>query len=86
MVDKERSQKHSEEYWSQPSSAVRFITPEPEVSGEEIMRMAVDITNGAVEPPRGYNEAHREAWATLLREINEIRARGGVVEIPEDIP
>ena len=72
MVDKERSQKHSEEYWSQPSSAVRFITPEPEVSGEEIMRMAVDITNGA--------------WATLLREINEIRARGGVVEIPEDIP
>ena len=86
MVDKDRSQKHSEEYWNQPSSAVRFVTPEPEVSEEEIMRMAVDITNGAVKPPKSFNEAYREAWATLLREINEIRKRGGVVELPEEIP
>ena len=85
-----RDKKPAEEYWIQPADGVRFITPdyppEPEVSPEEIMRMSVEITNGAVKPPKGFNEAHREAWATLLREINEIRARGGIVELPMDIP
>ena len=86
MVDKNRSQKNSDEYWNQPSRAVRFISPEPEVSEEEIMRMAVDITNGAVEPPKSFNEAYRLQWERLLVQINEIRKLGGVVELPSEIP
>jgi hypothetical protein len=46
-----RDKKQAEEYWIQPADGVRLITPdyppEPEVSEEEIMSMAVEITNGA---------------------------------------
>jgi hypothetical protein len=56
------------------------------VSTEELIRMSIDITNGAVKPPSSFDAAHRRAWAILLREISAISARGGVVDIPSEIP
>ena len=57
-----------------------------QVSTEELIRMSIDITNGAVKPPSSFDAAHRRAWAILLREISAISARGGVVDIPSEIP
>ena len=56
------------------------------VSTEELIRMSIDITNGAVKPPSSFDAAHRRAWAILLREISAISARGGVVDLPSEIP
>ena len=57
-----------------------------QVSTEELIRMSIDITNGAVKPPSSFDAAHRRAWAILLREISAISARGGVVDLPSEIP
>ncbi len=56
------------------------------VTTDELTRMAIEIANGAVTPPSHFDAAHRQAWAKLLREISEISARGGMVEIPHEIP
>ena len=90
MADKVRPRKEAEEYWTQPANGVRLVqeppAPEPEVSVEEMTKMAVDITNGAIEPPEGFDEAHRLQWERLVKQINEIKARGGVVDLPSEIP
>lgn len=90
MPDKRRSAKETAEKFTQPADGVRFVeeppAPEPEVSNEELIRMSIDITNGAVKPPSSFDAAHRRSWAILLREISEISARGGVVDLPSEIP
>jgi len=48
--------------------------------------MTADISNGAVKTPEGFDEVHRRTWVRLLKQITEIRKRGGVVDIPEEIP
>ncbi len=89
-IRKSRPQAEAEEYWTQPADGVVFVrhdlSPEPEVKPEEIIRMAIDISNGAVKTPKGFDAEHRRQWARLLSQINEIRKRDGVVEIPEEIP
>lgn len=86
---KGRSAKEEAEYFTQPADGVRWIkqtpVPEPAVTTEELIRMSIDITNGAVKPPSSFDADHRRAWATLLREISEISARGGIVDLPSEI-
>ena len=90
MADKVRPRKEAEEYWIQPADGVRLVqeppAPEPEVSVEEMTKMAVAITNGARRTPKGFDEAHRLQWERLVKQINEIKARGGVVDLPSEIP
>ena len=89
-MSKKRSLKETEEYFTQPADGVVFVedspAPEPEVSTEELIRMSIDITNGAVKPPSSFDAAHRKSWAILLRQISEISARGGIVDLPSEIP
>jgi len=54
------------------------------VGTEEMNQMVVDISNGAVEPPSWYNKEQRDQWERLLRQIREIKAKGGMVDIPFD--
>jgi predicted metal-dependent RNase len=54
------------------------------VSSERMERMAIEITNGKI--PEAKNAAEREARATLMDDIEEIRKKGGEVEIPYELP
>ena len=56
------------------------------IDSDEVIEMAVDISNGAVEPPSWYNKEQRDKWERLLREIREIQAKGGTVDLPSEIP
>ena len=55
------------------------------VKTEDINDMANKISNGAVKVPAGYNEEYRIQWNRLLRQINEIKEKGGIVDIPFEI-
>ena len=52
----------------------------------EIIEMSTAITLGAVNPPSSYDEEHRAQWKRLFRQINEIKAKGGTVDIPMETP
>ena len=53
---------------------------------EETIEMSIKISLGAVEPPSWYNKEQRDKWEQLLREIREIEAKGGTVDLPSEIP
>jgi len=55
-----------------------------DVSAETWERMLVEITLG--KKPKANNAKEREVRDLLTRDVKEIRRRGGVVEIPHDIP
>ena len=54
------------------------------VESDELIEMAVKISLGKTEPPSWYNREQRDAWEELVREIREIEAKGGSVDIPCD--
>ena len=54
------------------------------VESDELIEMAVEISLGKTEPPSWYNREQRDAWEELVREIREIEAKGGSVDIPCD--
>ena len=56
------------------------------VESDELIEMAVEISLGKTEPPSWYNREQRNAWERLLREIREIEAKGGTVDLPSEIP
>ena len=51
---------------------------------EEIIEMSNAITLGQDKPPSSYDEEHRATWKRLFRQIKEIKAKGGMVDIPFD--
>ena len=51
---------------------------------EEVIEMSIKISLGAVEPPSSFKKEQRDQWERLLREIREIEAKGGSVDIPFD--
>ena len=53
---------------------------------EEIEKMAHAITLGEEEPPKSYDEEHRNQWKRLFRQIKDIKAKGGTVDIPMETP
>jgi len=53
---------------------------------EETIEMSIKISLGAVEPPSSFNKEQRDQWERLLREIREIEAKGGTVDLPSEIP
>lgn len=55
-----------------------------EVSAETWERMLVEITLG--KKPEATNAAEREVRKRLTRQVEEIVRKGGMVEIPSDIP
>jgi hypothetical protein len=46
--------------------------------------MVIDVTND-VREPENLNEESRVAWRQLKKEIDEIKAREGIVDIPPEI-
>jgi hypothetical protein len=55
-----------------------------DVSAETWERMLVEITLG--QKPEANNAAERRVRDLLTRDVEEIRRKGGIVEIPHDIP
>ena len=53
---------------------------------EEMIEMSIKISLGAVEPPSSFNKEQRDQWERLLRQIREIQAKGGTVDLPSEIP
>jgi hypothetical protein len=54
------------------------------IDSDEVIEMSIQISLGAVEPPASFNKEQREQWERLLRQIREIEAKGGSVDIPFD--
>ena len=54
------------------------------IDSDEMIKMSIQISLGAVEPPSSFNKEQREKWERLLRQIREIDAKGGSVDIPFD--
>jgi hypothetical protein len=55
--------------------------PDPPVDVDDLCRMAADILSGR-SGPHVQTTAGRAAWSSLARQIEEIEAQGGIVEIP----
>jgi hypothetical protein len=55
--------------------------PESGIEVDDLCRMASDILCGKTTP-HIETRAGRAAWRSLKEEIDEIRAQGGIVEIP----
>ena len=53
---------------------------------EETEEMAYAITLGEKTPPAKWNQEHRDTWKRLFRQIQEIKAKGGTVDIPMETP
>ena len=53
---------------------------------EEIEEMAYAITLGQDKPPSSYDEEHHHQWKRLFRQIKDIKAKGGTVDIPMETP
>ena len=56
------------------------------IDGDETIEMAVEIGLGKTEPPSWYNKEQRDTWERLLRQIREIQAKGGTVDLPFELP
>ena len=56
------------------------------IDSDEVIEMSIRISLGAVEPPSSFNKEQRDQWERLLREIREIEAKGGTVDLPSEIP
>lgn len=84
---KPRTPEETRRYFSQPDWAMKNLGPLPEILPEELVRMTIEITLGAVEPPKEFDAIRREAWAELKLEIDAIHEAGGMVDIPTvDLP
>ena len=90
MADKRptRTEEQLAEYYTQPADGVMFISHEqPDtVTPDELIQISMDIAKGAVTAPADFDAAHREAWERLVIQIKEIEKRGGIVDIPSEIP
>ena len=86
MADRVRTQEEFNEYWTQPESAITNLGPEERnpVTVDELVQMAIDISLGAVEPPKEFDVAHRKKWAELKLEIDAIHEAGGSLDLPGD--
>ena len=56
------------------------------IGADETTEMAVKIALGHVKPLPGYNKEQRDQWNRLLRQIKEIQAKGGTVDLPFETP
>ena len=56
------------------------------IGTEEMIEMSITISLGAVEPPSSFNKEQRDQWERLLRQIREIQAKGGMVDVPSELP
>ena len=56
------------------------------IDSDEVIEMSIKISLGAVEPPSSFNKEQRDQWERLLRQIREIEAKGGTVDLPSEIP
>ena len=56
------------------------------IDSDEVIEMSIQISLGAVEPPASFNKEQRDTWKRLLRQIREIEAKGGTVDLPSEIP
>ena len=56
------------------------------IDGDETIEMAVEIGLGKVDPPSWYNKEQRDTWKRLFRQIQEIKGKGGTVDIPMETP
>ena len=57
----------------------------PKMTAFEIEQMLADVVNG-VPAPEGESKSRRETREQLIKEVDEIRARGHIVDIPFEIP
>ena len=53
---------------------------------ETMEEMSIAITLGQDKPPSSYDEEHRHQWKRLFRQIKDIKAKGGTVDIPMETP
>ena len=53
---------------------------------EEVEEMAYAITLGEKTPPAKWDQEHRDKWKRLFRQIQEIKGKGGTVDIPMETP
>jgi len=59
--------------------------PRPTLGTATLERMLVDIANG--EPkPADLTPDENDMWNNLVKEVREIRARGGQIDIPYEAP
>jgi hypothetical protein len=56
------------------------------IDSDELIEMSIQISLGKTEPPSSYNREQRNAWERLLRQIREIEAKGGSVDLPFELP
>ena len=56
------------------------------IDSDELIEMSIQISLGKTEPPSSYNREQRNAWEQLVREIREIEAKGGSVDLPFELP
>jgi hypothetical protein len=56
---------------------------DPPVDAGDLCRMAMDILIGT-EKPHVDSDAGRAAWTSLREQIEEIKAQGGIVDLPND--
>tara|TARA_R110000824_G_scaffold21078_6_gene78884 strand:- start:19478 stop:19792 length:315 start_codon:yes stop_codon:yes gene_type:complete len=90
VVDKRprRTEEQLFHYFTQPADGVVFVShAQPDtVTPDELIQMSMDITKGEQKPPAGSDKPHREAWERLRVQVKEIEKRGGIVEMPFEIP
>ena len=55
------------------------------MTSDEMVQLAMDITLGRPAPPNESPE-WKAARARLTAQIDEIKAKGGVVDLPREIP
>ena len=76
------------EHFTQGDEGVVFVSHEdPDaVTSGQLIEMSRNIVLGDEKPPAGSSAAYREAWEELRAEIKEIHDRGGIVELPSELP
>jgi hypothetical protein len=55
------------------------------IDSARLSRWTLDIVQGKTDPPADLTSDERDAFARLVMEIADIRARGAVVDIPGEI-
>jgi hypothetical protein len=83
-----RSAKELAAYFTQEDDGVVFVSHEDpdEVTSDQLIEMSRNIVLGDEKPPAGSSAAYREAWEELREQIKEIHDRGGIVELPSELP
>lgn len=55
------------------------------ISTDDLVRILIEVAAGR-EPPESEPADHREIRARLAAEVEQIRDRGGTIEIPPEVP